>query len=119
MRPVSSLLVFLLLSTLPALAQQAAPASNPLAGDAAAVERGKGLFNETCAHCHGPNAISPQAERNLRRLRARYSDKTPEVYHTTVTQGRPELGMPPWRNILDDKTIWSIFTYLETVQEAP
>jgi mono/diheme cytochrome c family protein len=91
---------------------------NPFAGDAAAAEAGHQLFNETCAHCHGPNAVTGLTERNLRHLQLRYGDHMAETFHTTVLQGRLEKGMPTWEGTLDEDTIWKIYTYLQTVQAA-
>src|SRR5262249_33335191 len=36
------------------------------------VRAGRHLFNQHCAHCHAPNALSPEQSRDLRRLRLRY-----------------------------------------------
>jgi mono/diheme cytochrome c family protein len=89
-------------------------ASNP-----ALIKEGQSLFNQTCAHCHGPNAITGQSERNLRRLRARYGNDMAEVYRSTVLHGRPDKGMPVWGEILDAKTIELIYGYLKSVQSEP
>jgi polar amino acid transport system substrate-binding protein len=95
------------------------PAQASTADNAAAVkEEGRSLFNQTCAHCHGPDASTGQSERNLRRLRERYGDDMPNVFRSTVINGRPDKGMPVWGEILDEKTIDRIYDYLVTVQEG-
>src|ERR1700719_429111 len=81
------------------------PAQALTADNAAAVKEGRSLFNQTCAHCHGPDASTGQSERNLRRLSARYGDDMPIVFRSTVINGRPDKGMPVWGEILDEKTI--------------
>jgi polar amino acid transport system substrate-binding protein len=86
--------------------------------NAAAVKEGRSLFNQTCAHCHGPDASTGQSERNLRRLSARYGDDMPSVFRSTVINGRPDKGMPVWGEVLDEKTIDRIYDYLATVQEG-
>ena len=86
--------------------------------NAAAVKEGRSLFNQTCAHCHGPDASTGQSERNLRRLSARYGDDMPNVFRSTVMNGRPDKGMPVWGEVLDEKTIDRIYDYLVTVQEG-
>ena len=86
--------------------------------NATAVKEGRSLFNQTCAHCHGPDASTGQSERNLRRLRARYGDDMPNVFRSTVINGRPDKGMPVWGEVLDEKTIDRIYGYLLTVQEG-
>jgi polar amino acid transport system substrate-binding protein len=82
------------------------------------VKEGNSLFNQTCAHCHGPDAKIGLPERNLRNLRARYGAEMGSVYQTTVHNGRPEKGMPAWNEVLDKDTIDQIYIYLETVQEG-
>ena len=83
-------------------------------GDAAA---GKEIFNSTCAHCHGPNAIVGDRKVDLRRLKRKYGDQMEEVFLTTVTDGRPTKGMPPWKDVFKEQDFVNILTYLNTVQE--
>ena len=80
------------------------------------MEEIKGMFNSRCSHCHGQNGASPQPERDLRKLSKRYTDKWQEVAHTTITNGRPELGMPTWGGTLSDTDIRNIIKFLETIQ---
>jgi mono/diheme cytochrome c family protein len=87
--------------------------------DPASIKVGQSLFNQICAHCHGPNAITGRSERNLRHLRLRYGDDMAEVYRSTVLHGRPDKGMPVWGEILDGKTIDLIYAYLKSVQSEP
>jgi mono/diheme cytochrome c family protein len=87
------------------------------AGDKARVGEGRSLFNQTCAHCHGPDAATGQPERNLRHLRARYGADMRDVFTSTVMNGRPDKGMPVWGEVLDSKTIDTIYSFLETIQE--
>jgi mono/diheme cytochrome c family protein len=94
------------------------PAQASTVDNAAAVKEGRSLFNQTCAHCHGPDASTGQSERNLRRLRDRYGDDMPNVFRSTVIHGRLDKGMPVWGEVLDEKTIDRILGYLVTVQEG-
>lgn len=87
------------------------------ANDSARVQKGRSLFNQTCAHCHGPDAAAGQPERNLKRLRARYGSDMHDVFKSTVTNGRLEKGMPVWGEVLDPGTIDAIYSFLETVQD--
>lgn len=87
------------------------------AADKAQVQEGHSLFNQTCAHCHGPDAVTGLSERNLRHLRARYGTDMHDVFTSTVMNGRPDKGMPVWGQVLDAKTIDKIYSYLETIQE--
>lgn len=97
----------------------AAPVTNPLEGRADLVEDGRGLFNQYCAHCHGPNAVQGERPRDLRRLTLRYGQDAPKAYYETVSRGRLDKGMPVWRGALTDDALWRIFTYLQTVQTPP
>jgi mono/diheme cytochrome c family protein len=92
---------------------------NPFTGDASVIAVGRRAFNEHCAHCHAPNALSPEPSRDLRRLRLRYGERLTEVAFTTITAGRPDKGMPPWREMLAVDVIWKIVTFLESVQREP
>jgi mono/diheme cytochrome c family protein len=104
------------------MAQPLAPATDSAyAGekspaDPAAIEEGHSLFNQTCAHCHGPNAVTGLSERDLRRLRVRYGDDMPTVFRATIMQGRADKGMPAWDGVLEEENISRIYVYLETIQ---
>ena len=81
------------------------------------MEETKSRFNSRCSHCHGQNGASPQQERDLRKLKIRYSDKWQEVAFTTITKGRPELGMPTWGGTISDEDIKQIIDFLKTIQK--
>ena len=66
-----------------------------------------------------PNAISPDPPRDLRRLKLRYGERMAEVFHVTVGNGRPDKGMPKWEGVLEEPVLWTIFTFLESVQTQP
>jgi hypothetical protein len=65
------------------------------------------------------NALSPDPSRDLRRLKRRYGENMANFFQFTVKQGRPDKGMPSWMGRLDDETLWTIFTFLQTVQAEP
>lgn len=83
-------------------------------GDAS---EGKEIFNGTCAHCHGPNAIVADRKINLRRLKTKYGEQMSDVFFTTVTKGRPDKGMPSWKDVFKHQDFVNIFAYLNTVQD--
>ncbi|MDH6260078.1 transporter substrate-binding domain-containing protein [Bradyrhizobium sp. BR13661] len=90
-------------------------------GDAAApsgeaVGAGKEIFNGTCAHCHGPDAIQSERKIDLRLLRHRYGDDVRNVFWKTVHEGRPSKGMPAWQEVFTDEQFDSIYSFLLTVQ---
>ena len=90
---------------------------NPFSGDEEIIAKGRTLFNVHCSHCHGPNAIQGTRKRDLRRLTIKYKDKMTLVFLTTVLNGRVEKGMPPWGGIMEEDTLWAVFSFLETVQK--
>jgi len=96
-----------------------APVKNPYEGDNTRASQGKSLFNQYCSHCHAPNALSPDPPKDLRRLKMRYGETMADVFHFTVTHGRPDKGMPNWQGLLDEQTLWMIFTFLQSVQSQP
>ncbi|MGD8478259.1 MAG: c-type cytochrome [Burkholderiales bacterium] len=89
---------------------------NPYAGREDIVEEGGSLLNQYCSHCHGPYAVQGERPRDLRRLNARYGEYAISTFYTTTHQGRPQKGMPSWEGILDDDTLWKIYTFLQSVQ---
>jgi ABC-type amino acid transport substrate-binding protein/cytochrome c5 len=112
---------------------QPAPASAPAAtppqvADAAAggdflpstapdaVDKGRQIFNGTCAHCHGPDAIQSVKRINLRLLHHRYGDTMDHVFSYTVTHGRPSKGMPNWTGAFSDQEFSEILAFLHSVQ---
>jgi ABC-type amino acid transport substrate-binding protein/cytochrome c5 len=85
------------------------------AGDS--IAEAKSNFNNKCSHCHGSNGASPISERDLRKLSMRYQSEWKDVAYTTITKGRPDLGMPTWAGILPDEEIKAIIDFLVTVQK--
>jgi ABC-type amino acid transport substrate-binding protein/cytochrome c5 len=81
------------------------------------VSEAQASFNSKCSHCHGQNGASPQSERDLRKLTMRYKEPWRDVAYTTITKGRPEMGMPTWGGVLPDEEITAIIKFLETIQK--
>lgn len=99
------------------LAQAAAPAQTA-ASNEADVMHGRELFNSNCAHCHGPDAASPDKRIDLRRMRKRYSANMDETFSTTVLNGRPDKGMPMWKGVISEGEIASIKAFIDSVQQS-
>lgn len=78
--------------------------------------KGHEYFNNHCAHCHAQDAMSPVQERDLRRLSRRYGKTWKENATQTISNGRPDDGMPTWGGVLSFEEIATIVRYLETVQ---
>jgi polar amino acid transport system substrate-binding protein len=80
------------------------------------VNAGKEIFNGTCGHCHGPDAIQSERRIDLRLLQNRYGDEIRSKFWTTVHEGRPAKGMPAWKEVFTDDQFESILAFLLTVQ---
>jgi polar amino acid transport system substrate-binding protein len=78
---------------------------------------GRVRFNDQCSHCHGSDGASPIRERDVRRLKMRYDAKWVETATTTIKNGRADLGMPPWKDMLKEPEIQQLLSFLETVQK--
>ena len=80
------------------------------------INTGKEIFNGTCAHCHGPDAVQSERRIDLRLLHNRYGDDMRTKFWTTVHEGRPAKGMPSWKEVFTDDQFESIYAFLLTVQ---
>ena len=83
----------------------------------AEAQLGRVRFNDQCAHCHGADGASPIRERDVRRLKMRYDAKWRDMAVTTIKNGRNDLGMPPWKEILKEPEIEQLLSFIETVQK--
>jgi mono/diheme cytochrome c family protein len=90
----------------------------PLAPEATPdlISKGKEVFNGTCAHCHGPDAVQGEKRIDLRRLTLRYGDGAHNMYWKTVHEGRPTKGMPTWKGVFTEEDFTNIYAYLSSVQ---
>ena len=91
-------------------------AANPLSGDEKAIKSGKGWFRNTCTPCHGGRADGMGdmgTGADLRKLKIGFRG-----FYATVKNGRQVPGraqfMPSF-SFLEDKTIFEIGAYLETL----
>jgi polar amino acid transport system substrate-binding protein len=95
----------------------ALPPPQGAASESDRVREGKEVFNGTCAHCHGPDAVQAERKIDLRLLHHRYKEGMEEMFFKTVTNGRPAKGMPPWKDVFSEEQFVSIFAFLKTVQK--
>jgi len=93
------------------------PEVNPLSGNDKAISSGRTWFRSVCAACHGGRADGAGERGNGADLRK--FNKGFELFVLTVKKGREVPGrvqsMPAWGGVLDDKTIYEIGAYLETL----
>lgn len=104
----------------PVTVGQAAAADKPVQVAAASgdVKAGREVFNGTCAHCHGPDAVQAERKIDLRRLKLRYAGDMETTFWKTVHDGRPSKGMPAWKDVFSDDELRNVYAYLQTVQET-
>jgi polar amino acid transport system substrate-binding protein len=94
-----------------------APKPSAAGAESTEVAEGREIFNGTCAHCHGPDAVQSERKINLRLLRHRYGEDMNDVFQTTVTKGRPAKGMPTWEGVFTEQDFGKIYAFLVTVQD--
>ena len=103
----------------PSQAASAAPAAAVVAAPvlSEAALAGRVQFNDRCSHCHGSDGYSPVRERDVRFLKMRYSDKWQDTAMTTMKNGRPDAGMPAWKDILKESDVQQIVSFLVSIQK--
>ena len=104
----------------PATTVGQATESKPKEAKAAAVDLGAGqeLFNGTCAHCHGPDAVQSERRIDLRLLKKRYGEDMEATFWKTVHEGRPSKGMPAWKDVFSDDELRNVYAFLQTLQSG-
>nr|WP_294523253.1 cytochrome c [uncultured Rhodopila sp.] len=80
------------------------------------IAEGQKIFNGTCSHCHGPDAVQSVRRLDLRQLRHRYGETTETVFDETVNKGRPAKGMPSWSQVFTEDKFRKLYAYLSTIQ---
>ncbi|MDH2386684.1 transporter substrate-binding domain-containing protein [Bradyrhizobium sp. CER78] len=94
---------------------QTAASAGDAKGDSIA---GREVFNGTCAHCHGPDAVQAERKIDLRLLKKRYADDMESTFWKTVHDGRPAKGMPAWKDVFSDDELRNVYAYLQSVQDT-
>jgi cytochrome c oxidase cbb3-type subunit 3 len=94
-----------------------APVKNPEAGDPAAIDRGMQAFQSmNCIGCHAPNGGGGMGPA-LSERQFIYGREPANIY-LSIYQGRPN-GMPAWGQMLPDRTVWDLVTYITSISDAP
>ena len=92
------------------------PLTNPLSGDEKAIKEGKSWFRNTCSPCHGGRADGAGERGTAADLRV--FNKGFRKFVDTVQHGKDTgrtMTMPAWGAVLDEKTIFQIGAYIETL----
>ena len=86
-------------------------ASTAWAQDQARIAAGERVYTTFCAPCHGEELVSTGQTFDLRRLKA--EDRV--RFDNSVRNGKNQ--MPPWRGVLNDQQIDSIWAYIRSVAD--
>ena len=85
---------------------------NPVAGQPAAAEAGKVIFEQNCAKCHGAEADGLHNRPSLRTERIRKATDGDLAW--MLKNGNPYKGMPPWSS-LPEQQRWQVIAYIRTL----
>ncbi len=96
---------------------------NPFAGNQAAIEEGRSLFNSTCTGCHGANGAAGEFGPGLAIPGRSYARNTDSQIFDAIQHGIPGTPMPAHQAKLSDDQIWKITAYVKglrgTAIDAP
>jgi len=85
-------------------------------------DRGRILYLENCALCHGTRADGHGVRRNLSSRPQSFTDRTwrertsPRQVNFVIHEGVQGTPMPAWRNLNEDQT-WDLVAYVLSVEE--
>lgn len=99
--------------------------TNPLNGNQAAIEAGKGIYNSNCASCHGEKGMGdgPAANSlNPKPLPLAMDGELSDAYlYWRIADGggmEPfRSAMPAWKSFLTEEQIWQVTAYLRTLMK--
>ena len=91
---------------------------------APARQRGRALFLEHCALCHGEHADGRGIRRNLSSRPVSFTDlewrrrATPRLVYHLLREGKQGTAMPAWK-VLDEDQTWDLVAYVLSVAGEP
>ena len=103
-----------LMMTLPLGAQQGGykkDSSHPALGNPEAVERGRELFLQSCAACHGPDGSGGRGPNLVKR--PNWHMLSDEGVFNIIRDGVPGAGMPP--TALSEEETWSLVAFVHVL----
>jgi cytochrome c oxidase cbb3-type subunit III len=101
----------------PGMDRPVSTARNPMPTDSATLASGRRLFNKyNCSGCHGDHAGGGMAP-SLRDSTWLYGSEDPQLF-ASIFEGRSR-GMPAWGTTLARDTIWTLVTYIKSLNTPP
>ena len=97
-----------------AVAEDAYPKANPLAGIQEEIQEGARLYFKWCVSCHGAKADGVSRFGDYAKDLRKFWRGYPEFVRI-VLEGRVKKRMPPWGGVIDEDEIARIGAYLETL----
>ncbi|HYG99272.1 MAG TPA: c-type cytochrome [Terriglobales bacterium] len=86
---------------------------NPLANNASAAKKGRGLFEAQCSMCHGMDGSGMANAANFRNAAVqRESDGT---LFWKISRGNQNKGMPSFKNLSETER-WQLVSYIRTLR---
>ncbi len=98
---------------------------NPIPADAASLERGRQVYVQHCAACHGDDgrgdgpaglALNPPPADFRVHMRAGHTDGQ---LFWWVSNGFPGSAMPAWKDQLPEQERWDVINYIKTFGASP
>ena len=100
-----------------------ASAANPFQGNGQALDEGRGIYNQTCTVCHGPDGSAGEMGPALGEPARRYAQATDAQIFDAIKNGIAATPMPPFASKLPDDDIWKVAAYIRglrgTASDAP
>jgi mono/diheme cytochrome c family protein len=89
--------------------------TNPFAGQMDAIAAGRGVFQDHCAKCHGPDGEGRGKKPSLRS--SRVQEATDGELFWLLKNGNLGKGMPTW-NKLPEQTRWQVIAYVKSLGKS-
>jgi putative heme-binding domain-containing protein len=107
-------LALALAASSPAAQENKQPQTNPVAGDARAIELGRVMFRMSCAGCHGLRATGGRSGPDLTRGTFAAGNTDADLYRV-ITDGVPGTEMPAFASWVEPDERWRLISYVRSL----